>query len=68
MKTNEYVKFLTETIVSRMDTPKEIRKLEKEKKKLQEDPLLYKMFGSVPYAVLTGIKIATNKHLRKKGS
>ena len=59
MKTNDYVKFLTETIITRLDTPKEVRKQEKMKRK--QEPFLFKMFGMMPYAFITGIKMAKRR-------
>lgn len=68
MKTNDYVKFLTETIISRLDTPKDVRKKEKMMKKQQEEPFFIKMFGNMPHALLTGVKMAKNKRRRQRGT
>ena len=61
MKTNDYVKFLTETIIS----PKDVRKEAKKMRKQQDEPLLYKMFGAMPYMFMTGLKMAKKSRGRK---
>ncbi|MCU9613855.1 YqzE family protein [Caldibacillus lycopersici] len=64
MKTNEYVKFITQTVVEHFDKPKEERKqLKYEKKQLQE-PRVYKYFGIMPYAVKEAFKMM--KHKKRK--
>lgn len=65
MKTNDYVKFLTETIISHLDTPKDVRKEAKKMRKQQDEPLLYKMFGAMPYMFMTGLKMAKKSRGRK---
>ncbi|WAA10437.1 YqzE family protein [Fervidibacillus albus] len=56
MKTNEYVKFLTKTLVEYYDEPKEKRKERKLEKKGVQQPGLYKWFGIMPYVVKEEIK------------
>jgi hypothetical protein len=48
---NEYVKFLTQQFVLRLDQPKEVRKKEKAAKKAERPPFAYRTFGIVPLAI-----------------
>ncbi|WAA11443.1 YqzE family protein [Fervidibacillus halotolerans] len=64
MKSNEYVKFLTETLVSHLDKPKEERKRMKLEKK-ERDQRLYKWFGIMPYAMKEEFQIIKRKIRRK---
>ncbi|MFS8650732.1 MAG: YqzE family protein [Caldibacillus sp.] len=61
MKTNDYVKFLTETIISHLDTPKDVREEAKKMRKQQDEALLYKIFGTMPYMFMTGVKMAKKR-------
>jgi hypothetical protein len=54
MKTNDYVKFITQTLVERLEQSPEERKKQKEEK--IKEPLLYKWFGVLPYAIKEGVK------------
>lgn len=56
MKTNDYVKYITQTFVKYMDQPKEERK----KKKEAKEDLLYKWFGLLPFALNTRRKRKNN--------
>ncbi|WP_442594876.1 YqzE family protein [Neobacillus sp. D3-1R] len=49
MKTNDYVKYLTQTVVKYIDQPKEDRKRVKLAKKEEKEPFLVKWFGILPY-------------------
>lgn len=51
MSTNDYVKFVTQQIVSYIDHPKEERKLIKEKRKGERSPFLTRMFGILPFSL-----------------
>lgn len=55
LKTNDYVKYITETFIKYMDQPKEERKRKKEAKESKED-LLYKWFGMIPFALSAKFK------------
>lgn len=52
MKTNDYVKFMTKTIVQYLDQPRSERKLQRYEKKQQKEPFAYKWFGILPYALI----------------
>lgn len=49
MKTNDYVKYLTQTVVKYIDQPKEDRIKYKLTKKEEKEPFLFKWFGILPY-------------------
>nr|WP_235788550.1 YqzE family protein [Salipaludibacillus sp. CUR1] len=51
VKTNDYVKFMTEQFVSYVDQPAEERKARREKKKQYRPPVSYRLFGMIPFAV-----------------
>ncbi|WP_280768416.1 YqzE family protein [Salipaludibacillus daqingensis] len=48
MKTNDYVKYMTEQFVSYVDQPKERRQERKEQKKNDKPPMSYRLFGMIP--------------------
>lgn len=52
MKTNEYVKFMTKTIVQYMDQPREDRKNYRQKKKQLKEPFTLKWFGLFSYVFI----------------
>ncbi|MHC0035936.1 YqzE family protein [Pseudoneobacillus sp. C159] len=56
MKTNDYVKYLTQTFVKYIDQPKVERELAKLAKKDEKEPFVYKWFGIFPYLFLNNIK------------
>jgi hypothetical protein len=51
MSTNDYVKFVTQQIVSYIDQPKVQRKAEKKAKKENKPSLKYHWFGMIPLAL-----------------
>ncbi|RXI99485.1 YqzE family protein [Anaerobacillus alkaliphilus] len=51
MKTNDYVKYVTQQFVSYVDTPSEKRKAMKEERKASKDPFAYRWFGLIPFAL-----------------
>jgi hypothetical protein len=51
MASNDYVKFVTQQIISYMDQPKEQRRELKQKKKEERPPLSTHLFGMVPTAI-----------------
>nr|WP_071460111.1 YqzE family protein [Bacillus mediterraneensis] len=59
MKTNEYIKYLTETAVKYLDQPKDRRKESKKKHKDAKLPFLYRWFGPAPILII--------ERFRKKG-
>ncbi len=52
MKTNDYVKYVTQQFVSYVDTPSEQRKAEREERKASKLPFAYRWFGLIPFALL----------------
>lgn len=52
MSTNDYVKFVTQQIVSYMDQPKEERKRLKQARSQTKSPALSRWFGILPIAVM----------------
>ncbi len=70
MKTNDYVRFLTQTVLEHLETPKEERIKRKIEKKEQKEPFMYKYFGTMPYFFKEGVRMAVNKRRKfrlKKG-
>ncbi|UCZ54578.1 YqzE family protein [Bacillus shivajii] len=61
MKTNDYVKFMTQQFVSYVDQPKEERLAKKQQKKELKEPRSYRWFGLIPMSLSV-----TAKKLRKK--
>ncbi len=56
MKSNDYVKYITQTFVKYIDQPKDERiKLKSEKKETKE-PFLYRWFGVIPYVLISMFK------------
>jgi len=49
MNTNDYIKYLTQTVVQHFDRPKEERKKMKMEKKELKEPFLHRWFGMLPY-------------------
>lgn len=66
MKTNEYVKFLTMTLLDFFEQPKEERKKRKFEKKQLREPFVYRWFGIFPYLFRHTLKMAKQK--KKKNS
>ncbi|WP_413463201.1 YqzE family protein [Bacillus sp. B1-b2] len=56
MKTNDYVKFLTQTFVQYMDQPREERQKLKEEKKGNKEPFMLKWFGILPYVIASSFQ------------
>ena len=50
MKTNDYVKFMTQTAVKYMNQPKDERTRQRTERKNNKEPFLYRWFGVVPMA------------------
>ena len=63
MSTNDYVKFVTEQFVKFVDTSKEERLDKKRKRKSEQDPVLTRMFGILPFALML---IVNNKRKENK--
>lgn len=56
MKSNDYVKYITETVVKYIDQPKEERKRHRLEKKDLKEPFLYRWFGLIPFILYQNIK------------
>lgn len=56
MKTNDYLKFLTQTFVSYIDQPKEVKEKARQERKEEKEPFLYKWFGILPYVLYYSLK------------
>jgi hypothetical protein len=52
MKTNDYIKFLTQQFVKYAQMTKEERKLKRQNKKKRQKPFVSNWFGLVPFALL----------------
>ncbi|MBU9712232.1 YqzE family protein [Evansella tamaricis] len=51
MKTNDYVKFMTQQFVTYTNQPKEERKAKREERKSVQPPRSHRWFGLVPFAI-----------------
>ncbi|MEH7332910.1 YqzE family protein [Neobacillus drentensis] len=56
MKTNDYVKYMTQTIVKYADQPKEERKRIRQERKDGRASFWYRWFGILPYILYTEVK------------
>nr|WP_249745302.1 YqzE family protein [Mesobacillus boroniphilus] len=61
VKTNDYVKYLTQTVVKYIDQPKEERRKMKQAKKEAEATFLFRWFGILPFMLMSSIKKKKNK-------
>ncbi|MFE7061008.1 YqzE family protein [Sutcliffiella sp. NPDC057660] len=52
MKTNDYVKYVTQQLVTYMDQPKEVKKAQRYQRKLERSPVVYQLFGVIPFAIM----------------
>ncbi|MCL1630379.1 YqzE family protein [Sporolactobacillus sp. CPB3-1] len=65
MKSDEYVRFLTEQFVRYMETPREERKKARMEQKAQRPPLRNQLFGQIPDAIenyVASIRSKLKKH------
>ncbi|ETI67328.1 hypothetical protein BAVI_17867 [Neobacillus vireti LMG 21834] len=56
VKTNDYVKYMTQTIVKYADQPKEERKRLRSERKQARASFWYRWFGILPYILYTEVK------------
>lgn len=56
MSINDYVKYLTQQVVEKMNRPSEVRRMEKEERKNNRPPLSSHLFGMLPFALSMYIK------------
>lgn len=64
MKTNDYVKYMTQTIVKYVDQPKDERKRLRDEKRQTRASFWYRWFGILPYVVYSEVK--HRKDLKKQ--
>lgn len=64
MSTNDYLKFVTQQIVSYIDSPKEERLNKRLQKRTNQAPFQNRWFGMIPFATMLLLK----KIRRKKAS
>lgn len=69
MSFNDYVKFVTQQVVSYVDQPKEKRKQLKQQKKEQREPMQTQLFGMIPLAISMFVQKNHPKHkyIKKEG-
>jgi hypothetical protein len=56
MKTNDYVKYMTQTLVKYADQPKDERKRLREERKQAKASFWYRWFGILPYIFYIEVK------------
>ncbi|PLR99921.1 YqzE family protein [Bacillus sp. T33-2] len=56
MKTNDYVKYLTQTVVKYIDQPKDERTKSKLERKEMKSTFLNRWFGILPFVFMSMIK------------
>lgn len=56
MKTNDYVKYITQTVIKYIDQPKDDRKRIRAEKKEKKGTFLFRWFGILPYVFLARIR------------
>jgi|GEM_PF-501534 len=66
MKSNDYVKFLTQTVLEHFETPKEERKRLKQERRELKEPVTYRYFGTMPLLVKEGVRMAYKKYVKGK--
>ncbi|PLR76486.1 YqzE family protein [Bacillus sp. V3-13] len=54
MKTNDYLKYITQNVVKYIDQPKEMRKRIRDERKETKQPFLTRWFGILPYLFQLG--------------
>ena len=56
MKTNDYVKYITQTVVQYIDQPQNERKKLRQEKKEQRASFMYRWFGIVPFVFMLQLR------------
>lgn len=56
MKTNDYIKYLTQTVVKYAEQPKEERIRNKQERKAEKSSFLFRWFGILPFVFMSMIK------------
>lgn len=62
MKTNDYVKYMTQTIVKYADQPRDERKRLRKERKEAKASFWYRWFGILPYIVYSELKRIRRKN------
>lgn len=65
MSTNDYVKFVTQQVVTYMNNPKEDRVQKRLQRRLEKEPFLKRWFGVIPLSISLLYRRTSN---RKKGA
>ncbi|PGS48925.1 YqzE family protein [Bacillus sp. AFS041924] len=66
MKTNDYVKYMTEQFINYIDRPKEKRDSIKQEKEELKAPLSTSMFGMLPLSIALYMKKISNRKEKEK--
>ncbi|OIJ20281.1 YqzE family protein [Anaerobacillus alkalidiazotrophicus] len=61
MKTNDYIKYVTQQFVSYVDTSSEERKAQKVERKANKLPFTYRWFGLIPFAIIQAFNVNRKK-------
>ncbi|WP_338451651.1 YqzE family protein [Niallia oryzisoli] len=56
MKTNDYVKYVTQTVVQYIDQPKDERRKLRQEKKDKRATFMYRWFGIIPYVLMLKLR------------
>ncbi|UII54829.1 YqzE family protein [Cytobacillus spongiae] len=56
MKTNDYVKYITQTFVKYIDQPKDERRKQRIERKDSRASFLFRWFGIIPYVLFSFMK------------
>lgn len=66
MKTNDYVKYITQTVVQYIDQPQNERKKLRQEKKEQKAGFMYRWFGIVPFVFMLQLRERKQLKVRKE--
>ncbi|WP_010173479.1 YqzE family protein [Bacillus coahuilensis] len=56
MSLNDLIKYITQSLVKHFDQPKEQRSTKRKQKKQEKEPILFRWFGMIPYAIMLFFK------------
>ncbi|QKE71535.1 YqzE family protein [Arthrobacter citreus] len=68
MKTNDYVKYMTEQFINYIDQPKEKRDSMKQEREDLKTPFSTNMFGMLPLSIALYMKKISNRKEKEKKS
>ncbi len=66
MKTNDYVKYITQTVVQYVDQPRNERKKLRQEKKEQRASFMFRWFGIVPFVFMLQLRERKQLKLRNE--